>query len=133
MVFFFKGYCDHQDLHVLTLSFPTRRSSDLHHGEAEPIMVSAQSSNEVAISLVQMEISRELVGRRFAVEARKALTLGISEVTGGHTVRNFQLLRRGRPMQITKENFFAKYMCEIKSFCRNFRKMTRSEAHRVRK
>src|SRR3546814_3177253 len=30
-----------------------------HHGEAEPIMVSAQSSNEVAISLVQMEISRE--------------------------------------------------------------------------
>src|SRR3546814_12178223 len=27
--FFFKGSCDHRDLHVLTHSFPTRRSSDL--------------------------------------------------------------------------------------------------------
>src|SRR3546814_11386094 len=32
--FFFSGYCDHRDIHVLTHSFPTRRSSDLfdaHH------------------------------------------------------------------------------------------------------
>src|SRR3546814_18854237 len=29
MVFFFYGYGDHLDLHVLTHSFPTRRSSDL--------------------------------------------------------------------------------------------------------
>src|SRR3546814_5414062 len=28
-LFFFYGYGDHRDLHVLTLSFPTRRSSDL--------------------------------------------------------------------------------------------------------
>src|SRR3546814_10763638 len=28
-VFFFEGACDHRDLHVLTHSFPTRRSSDL--------------------------------------------------------------------------------------------------------
>src|SRR3546814_6453206 len=27
---FVEGYCDHLDLHVLTHSFPTRRSSDLH-------------------------------------------------------------------------------------------------------
>src|SRR3546814_4474915 len=27
--FFFSRYCDHRDLHVLTHSFPTRRSSDL--------------------------------------------------------------------------------------------------------
>src|SRR3546814_4657980 len=27
--FFFECYCDHRDLHVLTHSFPTRRSSDL--------------------------------------------------------------------------------------------------------
>src|SRR3546814_10419363 len=27
--FFFEGYADHRDLHVLTHSFPTRRSSDL--------------------------------------------------------------------------------------------------------
>src|SRR3546814_10502520 len=29
IVFFFLGYGDHRDLHVLTHSFPTRRSSDL--------------------------------------------------------------------------------------------------------
>src|SRR3546814_13837324 len=29
IVFFFKGDGDHRDLHVLTHSFPTRRSSDL--------------------------------------------------------------------------------------------------------
>src|SRR3546814_17841441 len=29
MALFFKGACDHRDLHVLTHSFPTRRSSDL--------------------------------------------------------------------------------------------------------
>src|SRR3546814_7617913 len=29
LVLFFYGYVDHRDLHVLTHSFPTRRSSDL--------------------------------------------------------------------------------------------------------
>ena len=76
---------------------------------------------EVAIGLVQMEVSRELVGRRFAVKAGKALALGVSQVTGGHCVRNFQLLRRGREAPISNAKFFAKHMCETKSFCSNFR------------
>src|SRR3546814_20459783 len=29
MLFFFECYCDHRDLHVLTHSFPPRRSADL--------------------------------------------------------------------------------------------------------
>src|SRR3546814_21169219 len=35
--FVFEGYGDHRDLHVLTHSFPTRRSSDLavHHAKDE--------------------------------------------------------------------------------------------------
>src|SRR3546814_20245895 len=32
-MFVFKGYGDHRDLHVLTHSFPTRRSSDLEGDE----------------------------------------------------------------------------------------------------
>ena len=92
-----------------------------HHGEAEPIMVSAQSSNEVAISLVQMEISRELVGRRLALEAGEALPLGVSEVTGRHGVRNFQLMRSGRPVPKCNSIIFAKHMCETKAFCSIFR------------
>jgi hypothetical protein len=92
-----------------------------HHREAEPIVVSAQSSDELAIGLVQMEVSRELVGRRFAVEASKALALGVSEVTGRHTVRNFQLMRREQPVPNCNANIFAKHMCETKHFCSNFR------------
>src|SRR3546814_19220184 len=33
MCVFFSGYGDHRDLHVLTHSFPTRRSSDLYPAE----------------------------------------------------------------------------------------------------
>ena len=83
-----------------------------HDRKAEPIVAAAQSSNEVSIGLVQMEISRKLVGRRFAVEAGKALTLGVSEVTGWHTVRNFKLLRTGRAAPRSNANFFGKHTCE---------------------
>src|SRR3546814_20743151 len=34
--FFFKVFRDHRDLHLLTHSFPTRRSSDLPEGQAAP-------------------------------------------------------------------------------------------------
>src|SRR3546814_906185 len=44
-IFFFNGYAHHRDLHVLTHSFPTRRSSDLHRletvGEEEKMQISA--------------------------------------------------------------------------------------------
>src|SRR3546814_3779236 len=36
IVFFFKGDGDHRDLHVLTHSFPTRRSSDLAADLSDP-------------------------------------------------------------------------------------------------
>src|SRR3546814_14214972 len=35
-LFFFQCYRDHRDLHVLTHSFPTRRSSDLKIRRSEP-------------------------------------------------------------------------------------------------
>src|SRR3546814_2444963 len=43
MSFFFELYGDHRDLHVLTHSFPTRRSSDL------PSMVSSNTIGELAL------------------------------------------------------------------------------------
>src|SRR3546814_12461073 len=36
-LFFFRGYGDHRDLHVLTHSFPTRRSADLYGGPAADV------------------------------------------------------------------------------------------------
>jgi hypothetical protein len=100
---------------------PQKSGAHQHHRKAEPIVVAAQSSNKFAIGLVQIEISRELVGGRFAVKAGETLTLGVSEVTGGHSVRNFQLLRRGRSTPTNKANSFAKHMCGTKPFCSNFR------------
>jgi hypothetical protein len=38
-------------------------------------VVAAQRSDQVAVGLVEMEVSRELVGRWFAIEAGKALVL----------------------------------------------------------
>src|SRR3546814_15425631 len=38
MSFFFEGYGDHRHLHVLTHSFPTRRSSDLPDHSLKPIL-----------------------------------------------------------------------------------------------
>src|SRR6059058_6454462 len=43
-VFFFKRYGDHRDLHVVTHSFPTRRSSDL----SSPIGWSSEATTREA-------------------------------------------------------------------------------------
>jgi hypothetical protein len=75
-----------------------------------------------------MEVSGELVGRRFAIEASEPLTLGVREVTGGHVVRNFQLLRRGRVAPRNKANSFAKHMREIEAFCSKFRTVAEAAA-----
>ena len=84
-------------------------------------MIAAQRSDQMAICLIQMKVSRELVGRRLALEAGEALPLGVSQVTGRHGVRNFQLMRRGRPVPKCNANIFAKHMCETNVFCSNFR------------
>ena len=100
---------------------PQKSGARQHHREAEPIVVATQRSDEIVIGSVQMEVSGELVGRWFAIEAGKALTLGVREVTGGHDVRNFQHLRRGRKVPRNMTNSFAKHMREIESFCSEFR------------
>jgi hypothetical protein len=100
---------------------PQKPDAGQHHGKAEAIVVAAQRSDQVAAGLIEMEVSRELVGRGFAIEAGKTLALGVGEMTGRHGVRNFQLLRRRRAMPKSEANFFAKHICEIKAFCSNFR------------
>src|SRR3546814_3303478 len=52
--FVFEGYGDHRDLHVLTHSFPTRRSSDLFGGSLKGAATAAQGD----------EIARRAEGRR---------------------------------------------------------------------
>src|SRR3546814_15007231 len=42
--FFFESYADHRDLHVLTLSFPTRRSSDLRGPHRRPRILAREET-----------------------------------------------------------------------------------------
>src|SRR3546814_6767515 len=44
VLFFFSGYGHHRDLHVLTHSYPTRRSSDLGARRASPAAFCAASA-----------------------------------------------------------------------------------------
>src|SRR3546814_18953914 len=49
ILFFFEGYGEHRDLHVLTHSFPTRRSSDLlaftRHLDGQTVLVAFNLSD----------------------------------------------------------------------------------------
>src|SRR3546814_11862846 len=47
-IFFFSLYGDHRDLHVLTHSFPTRRSSDLLSTGLTAVIPSAKQTAELA-------------------------------------------------------------------------------------
>ena len=72
-----------------------------HRREAKPITCAAQIGDDLLVGAVQMEVSRKLVGQGIAIEAGEALALGLGEVTGWHSVRNFQHLREpNRPSKI---------------------------------
>jgi hypothetical protein len=96
-------------------------------GKAQPVMAAPQTSDDVAIKSVQMEIPGELFTRGVSTEAGKPAALIVSQMSCRHIVRNLQHLQRvsGRP----KNNSFsfAKDMRENKSFCNMFR--TVGEVH----
>src|SRR3546814_11282006 len=50
VVFFFEGYGDHRDLHVLTHSFPTRRSSELARTSASDRLATSSSGRTTPVS-----------------------------------------------------------------------------------
>src|SRR3546814_11346922 len=52
--FFFELYGDHRDLHVLTHSFPTRRSSDLASHPAPPSLTFASALSLLENSLLAL-------------------------------------------------------------------------------
>src|SRR3546814_20629084 len=72
-IFFFSCYGCHLDLHVLTHSFPTRRSSDLERAAHRFDVGAAQAvagDDVAAVTVIIAEIDRDL-GRELAVgEAR---------------------------------------------------------------
>src|SRR3546814_18669495 len=68
--FFFEGYCRHRDLHVLTLSFPTRRSSDLslpHDQDALIEAVCAANSKTIVVLETGTPVTMPWLDRAAAV------------------------------------------------------------------
>src|SRR3546814_14745639 len=82
MIFLFEEYCDHQDLHVLTHSFPTRRSSDLKRirisGSSPTPTTDRDGPIEQALSdtsrPVSVETDSKISGSRISERMRKRRT-----------------------------------------------------------
>jgi len=72
---------------------PEKASAGQHRRKAKPVMRAAQIGEDLLVGPIQMEVSRQLIGQRLAIEAREALALCIGEMAGWHSVRNFQHLR----------------------------------------
>src|SRR6059058_6376032 len=61
--FFFEGYGDHRDLHVVTHSFPTRRSSDLSASSLNAVASNSPSRIFAASGYRSEEHTSELQSR----------------------------------------------------------------------
>src|SRR3546814_5329163 len=111
VVFVFEGYCDHRDLHVLTNSFPTRRSSVLRHllqlgalgrppapltGDnlelVRPVRVAADQDR--LQDALRLDRFRERIDRRL-VEVVTRLESAWAQVLDGHGLARADLVERG--------------------------------------
>src|SRR3546814_2334267 len=68
---------DHRDLHVLTHSFPTRRSSDLRHRDASPIRPSIPHTPASCCSPSLMHMPTKATGRLLIFSLLTALFAGL--------------------------------------------------------
>src|SRR3546814_5789491 len=59
LYFFFEWYGDHRDLHVLTHSFPTRRSSDLFLGRVDDAL-----GDDIAFHDAAKDVDEDTLDRR---------------------------------------------------------------------
>src|SRR5690348_18313006 len=76
MIFFFKSYSDHRDLH----SFPTRRSSDLSTARVASIMENTNLSKQQQVSEImrQMLTQAQTAGQYFTNDQIKEMTRKVS-------------------------------------------------------
>src|SRR3546814_19254650 len=87
--FFFFGYSDHRDLHVLTLSFPTRLSSDLSFGLGDADLDDAATR----IAAAGFEAS----GQQCVSAQRVIVAADVYDAFLGYLVKAASALRVGDP------------------------------------
>ena len=95
-------------------------SRSQHEREAEAIVVTPQPVDDLQIASVEVEIPRQLIGRRRCGKTGMALPLLIGQVAGGHTVRNLGVLRRGRGTPESNDFSLAKYLRGSRYFSNKF-------------
>jgi len=96
---------------------PKEAGAGEHRRKAEPVMRAAQIGEDLLVGPIQMKVSRQLIGRRLAIEAREALALRIGEMAGRHGVRTFQRLRGPDRPRKSGGLPLAKYLCDNIQFC----------------
>src|SRR3546814_15124819 len=75
LYFFFSRYGDHRDLHVLTLSFPTRRSSDLverHFGGDDEVLAARHLHHDIGAQPPAIAIDNADLGLEIGMFAEAA-------------------------------------------------------------
>src|SRR3546814_2586377 len=94
-VFYFIRICDHRDLHILTHSFPTRRSSDL-----KPAFV-AYATSKAALSGMTRAMAVEL-GSRIRVNAIEPAAIDTPMLRAGFegSSEGYERLRNFHPAKV---------------------------------
>src|SRR3546814_8009966 len=94
MFFFFEGSGDHRDLHVLTHSFPPRRSSDLdRNGEIPRELMIHADVHLVAVRTVRGRIDRREQPGGKPHERREVQLPGVEPRSEEHTSELQSLMR----------------------------------------
>ena len=96
----------------------SRRSE--HERKAEAVVVAAQPIGDLPVTSVQVKIPRQLIRRGSGGKIGIALPLFVGQVSGGHIVRNLELLRRGNGARKTRDIYLAKYLCGSHYFSNMF-------------
>src|SRR3546814_19451771 len=100
-MFFFQGYGDHRDLHVLTQSCPTRRSSDLERGYLAAELALAECEQRAAGGFRSGHFDRDdmkfppyQVGARRVVVGGRQTPLALAALG---IARDIAIIRHRRP------------------------------------
>src|SRR3546814_20626299 len=88
LFFFFSCYGDHRDLHVLTHSFPTRRSSDLKFG-IDDGLPGAAAGAKIPINVHADEFN-ELMGDEFIPMVNKGGGAGVQVTAYTQTLSDIE-------------------------------------------
>ena len=103
-----------------------RKSADVsdtgrQHRISKPVLGRPKIADHARVRPIRREDLRQIVFGNRRRQSTRLRPLRGRQKTGGHSVRNSQVLRRISVARKTKDNFFAKHICETGYFCNMIR------------